>query len=396
VIKPRAFADYTAQDTLQGLLRESFIQPHSHLAAVCTTHLARCGFQDTKILSQEEFCAARQNDPLLTYASDAWAVHARESLTVNDTRERIANFVCQAISFPAFTSLDLLDSFDILSPLHILAIYDLPLSLVTHADIGDPNPVTQIYQESPLTLASYHDQEGAAKSLLEHPATRVNLVNNEEWSALMAAVRYGHDRIAILLLARPEIQVNLVDNQWWTALMKAARHGHEGIVRLLLAHPEIQVNSVDREGWSALLLAASPGHWGIAKLLLEHPKIQVNLVHSKGWSALMLAAAFGHEGNVKLLLKRPDIQVNLVDNAGWSALMLAVNGGHQDTVRLLLDVPFIDIAIKSRDDDHTAISIASALGYVEIAQLLHDFEQRHSISVSFKLTEEWLNQRSID
>ncbi|KAH6909872.1 hypothetical protein BKA70DRAFT_1041891, partial [Coprinopsis sp. MPI-PUGE-AT-0042] len=66
---------YTAKNTLQGLLHDSFPHPHSHLATVCITHLKQCGFQNTAIHSAQDFIAARQADPLLAYASDAWAVH---------------------------------------------------------------------------------------------------------------------------------------------------------------------------------------------------------------------------------------------------------------------------------------------------------------------------------
>ncbi|KAH6884376.1 hypothetical protein BKA70DRAFT_1084358, partial [Coprinopsis sp. MPI-PUGE-AT-0042] len=66
---------YTAKDTLQGLFHDSFPHPHSHLAMVCMAYLAQCGFQNTTINSEDAFIAARQADPLLAYASDAWAVH---------------------------------------------------------------------------------------------------------------------------------------------------------------------------------------------------------------------------------------------------------------------------------------------------------------------------------
>ncbi|KAH6873711.1 hypothetical protein BKA70DRAFT_281942 [Coprinopsis sp. MPI-PUGE-AT-0042] len=186
---------YTAKDTVQELLQNSFPHPHSHLATVCMTHLTQCGFQETMISSQQEFIAVRQADPLLTYASDAWAMHARASLDVGDMRRRIASFVRECHSFPAFTGPDLSDYFDILSPLHMLAMYHLPPSLLADSIIGDWNITTQIYQESPLTLASWHGHEGAVTSLLARSEILVNLVNKAGWSALMAAARFGHEGI---------------------------------------------------------------------------------------------------------------------------------------------------------------------------------------------------------
>ncbi|KAH6873709.1 hypothetical protein BKA70DRAFT_281891 [Coprinopsis sp. MPI-PUGE-AT-0042] len=197
---------YTARDTLQELLQDWFPHPHSHLATVCMTHLTQCGFQKMTISSEEEFTAARQADPLLAYASDAWAVHARASLDMEDTRWRIANFVSESPAFPAFTGPDASDYFDILSPLHMLAMYHLPLSLLNDSDIGNLNVATQIHQASPLTLASWHGHEGFVASLLAYSDILVNPVDTVGWSALRAAASQGHEGIVRLLLAHPEIQ----------------------------------------------------------------------------------------------------------------------------------------------------------------------------------------------
>ncbi|KAH6899505.1 hypothetical protein BKA70DRAFT_1406331, partial [Coprinopsis sp. MPI-PUGE-AT-0042] len=202
---------YTAKDTLQGLLRHSFPHPHSHLATVCMTHLTQCGFQNTTIHSEAEFVAARQADPLLAYASDSWAVHAQESLDAEDTRRLIASFVSECIAFPAYTNFNLSALFDILGPFHIVAVYNLPVSMIMQDENGDPNVMTQVNQHSALMLASSRGYEGAIASLLGHPEIQVNLVDIQGFSALMLAVHLGHRGIVRLLLAHREIQVNLVD-----------------------------------------------------------------------------------------------------------------------------------------------------------------------------------------
>ncbi|KAH6873701.1 hypothetical protein BKA70DRAFT_1028051, partial [Coprinopsis sp. MPI-PUGE-AT-0042] len=315
---------YTAKGTLQELLQDSFPHPHSHLATVCMTHLTQCGFQNTTISSEGAFIAARRADPLLHYASDAWAVHARASLDMEDARRRIANFVSECHAFPAFTAPDLSECFDILSPLHMPAMFHLPMSLITHSNIGDLNVATQIYEESPLILASWCGNEGAIASLLAHSRILVNLVSGDGRSALM-------------------IQINLVDVKGQSALMLAAKNGRESVVKLLLAHPEIQINLVNRNKRSALMLAAKNGHESVIKLLLARHEIQINLVDVNEQSALMLAANSGHESVVKLLLAHPEIQINLVDVNEQSALMLAANSGHESIVKLLLAHPEIQI-----------------------------------------------------
>ncbi|KAH6909817.1 ankyrin repeat-containing domain protein [Coprinopsis sp. MPI-PUGE-AT-0042] len=201
---------------------------------------------------------------------DAWATHARESLDLEDTRRRVATLIGESVAFPTYTRPGI---FDILSPLHILALYDLPISPLTHDDIGDTNVATTNLPTLPLIPAPWHGHEGAAVSLLSHPATAVNVVDSEGWSALILAGGYGREAIVKLLLARSDIQVNLLDTRGWSALRMAARHGQDDIVTLLLAHPEIQVNLVDSDGWSALMSAARSGHEGIAKALVARTEI---------------------------------------------------------------------------------------------------------------------------
>ncbi|KAH6870867.1 ankyrin repeat-containing domain protein [Coprinopsis sp. MPI-PUGE-AT-0042] len=364
---------YTAKDTLEKLLHGSFPHPHSHLSTVCMTHLTQCGFQNTTINSEEDFIAARQADPLLANASDAWFFHTHASLDMGDMRWQIASFIRQSHAFPAFTETNLINGFDILSSLHMLAMYHLPLSLISQSDMGRLNVVTQICQESPLTLASWHGHEGAVASLLAYPEILVNLVSSTGWSALMAAARCGYDGIVKLLLAHPEIQINLLNKSEESALMIASKNGHESVVTLLLAHPEIQINLVNFLEESALMLAAGNDHAAIVKILLAHPEIQINLVNFTKESAIIAAARLGHESVVKLLLQRTDIQVNLVDDSGYSALMLAARYSRDAIARLLLDVPHIKTTTKNIAG-HTAMSIALAKGHTGIVQLLQEFQ----------------------
>ncbi|KAH6909863.1 ankyrin repeat-containing domain protein, partial [Coprinopsis sp. MPI-PUGE-AT-0042] len=392
---------YTAKDTLQGLLMDSFPHPHSHLAMVCITHLKECGFQNTTLQSRQEFNVAREADPLLAYASDAWVAHARESFDVESTRQQTANFITGCNAHPSITYTGPPICFDILCPLHILAIHNLPVSLITQGNICNPNVATRIDKDSSLTLASVLGHVEIIEVLLACAETQVNFVDIRGQSSLMFAARYGHESIvklllacpgilinlidyngrsalmqaasngvATLLLARPEIQVNLVNKEGCSALMLAASNGQESVVASLFARPEIQVNLVDIKGWSALMKAAHDGHDGIVTLLLARPEIQVNQVNNKRWSALMHAAANGHAGVVKLLLARPEIQVTLVDNEGFSALILAARWGHAAIVRLLLGGPHLNSPMKTVQDRQTAMSIALANGHMEVAQLL--------------------------
>ncbi|KAH6903055.1 hypothetical protein BKA70DRAFT_1155716 [Coprinopsis sp. MPI-PUGE-AT-0042] len=54
---------YTAKDTLENLLHESFPHPHSPIAAVCMSHPAECGSQDTRISSDQSGAALNKDPP---------------------------------------------------------------------------------------------------------------------------------------------------------------------------------------------------------------------------------------------------------------------------------------------------------------------------------------------
>ncbi|KAH6909913.1 ankyrin repeat-containing domain protein, partial [Coprinopsis sp. MPI-PUGE-AT-0042] len=360
---------YTAKDTLQELLHDSFPKPHSHLAMVCMTHLKECGFQNATLRSEEAFTAALRADPLLAYASDAWATHAGKSLDVEDVKSRTTEFVTECHAFPTFTCVSRCHNFDIIGPIHILAMHNLFISLPLDEDIGDPNVATQIERLSPLMLASCHGHAGFVASLLAHPKVQVNHSDNDGCSAIMCAAAYGHNGIITALLAHPEIQVNLVSSKGWSAFFLAVGGGHEGIVKLLLARTEIQVNLVDNKGCSALMKAAANGHEGTVKLLLACHEIQVNLVDNEGGSALMKAAANGHAGVVRLLLAHPEVQVNSVDNDGRSVLMMAARYGHEGILKLLLACHGIQVNQVNKEGS-SALMLAAECGHEGIVTLL--------------------------
>ncbi|KAH6909928.1 hypothetical protein BKA70DRAFT_1148496, partial [Coprinopsis sp. MPI-PUGE-AT-0042] len=340
---------YTAKDTLEDLLRESFPHPHSYIANVCMTHLTGCGFQTQSGLRER---------PLLAYASEAWVFHARAGLSKEESEHRTANFINKCNAFPAFTSLDKSRLFDILAPLHIVGLYHLPWALAMDVSLGNLNEPTKLNQQTPLIIASRSGHEGFVAHLISLSDVEVNLADAGGCSALMMAAWHGHKSAVKLLLAYPEIQINLVDHDGWSALMLAANEGREGVIELLLAYPGIQVNLVNDDGWSAFMVATSEGYEGVAKLLLAHPEIQVNLVNSDGWSALIMAANDGHEGVVKLLLECPEIQVNLVNSDGQSALMRAARYGLSGVVKFLLAHLEIQISLT---DSHgsTALFLAA-------------------------------------
>lgn len=308
------------------------------------THLTERGFQNTKIASSSSFLEVLSADPLLAYASEAWASHASAGFGAEEAKVRTATFIKECHAFPAFTVPGKSWFFDVLTPLHTVTIYKLPLSLLEGGiDItANVNSTTKIRRETPLMLASQLGYE---------------------------------DRVAYLI-GLAETHVDLVDGSGLSALLKAVVYGQEAIVKLLLAYPGIQVNLRDNDGRSALILAARRGMESMIKLLLGHPEIQINCVNKRGWHALTMAASTGHERAVRLFLAHPEVQVNLLDTDGWSPLMQAAFYGKEAVVRLLLDDPRIDATVRSTRDGHTALSAAQVSRHHAILRLLQDFESQ--------------------
>lgn len=364
--------DYTAKETLHERLCESFLHPNSLLASVCITHLAGCGFRDTKIDLEDEYKVALQTDPLLAYTSESWVTHARRSLgNHSETDLKIAHFVEECKAFPSFTVPGYSTEFDILTSLHVYALCTLqaPRTLAELSKAGGVNAATSKTKKTPLMLASWCGNTAMVKVLAGLEETQMNLTDIDRWSALMFAADGGHEDTAKLLLSHPEIQVNIVDDNGWSALTEATRYGHQGIGKALLARPDVQVNMVSNEGWSALIVAASEGHQGIVEVLLARLDIQVNMVNNRGWSALIFAASNGHQGIVEVLLARPEIQVNIADNKGWSALMVAASAGHQGIVKALLARPEIQVN-SVNNEQGPALIFAASNGHQGIVEAL--------------------------
>ena len=76
----------------------------------------------------------------------------------------------------------------------------------------------------------------------------------------------------------------------WTALMHAVRNGHNPIVKLLLDHPAVQTNEKTNSGWTALHFSAWKNNAEGARMLLLHPGFNSpNSTNNCGETALMWA-----------------------------------------------------------------------------------------------------------
>ena len=55
---------------------------------------------------------------------------------------------------------------------------------------------------------------------------------------------YGHEPLMDVLINHPNLEVDITNDGGWSALMLALKHGHERAARLLLKwHPQLDINA---------------------------------------------------------------------------------------------------------------------------------------------------------
>ncbi|MFH1493508.1 MAG: ankyrin repeat domain-containing protein [Pseudomonadota bacterium] len=196
-----------------------------------------------------------------------------------------------------------------------------------------------------LYIAAQLGHNNICQQLLKKRAN-IDAMNSVGYTPLMAAIKSGHEDVAILLLkagANPDPEVVATDDIGdivsFTPLTLAATNEITGIVGELLKR-KVNVNKPSGDGWTALKYAAKEGNAEIVKMLLK-AGAAVDIADDEGWTPLMGAASEGHNEIVKLLLKagaNPNLQRNSddEDEDGRTALMDAAFAGHIEVVAELL------------------------------------------------------------
>ncbi|KAJ5278643.1 hypothetical protein N7478_004015 [Penicillium angulare] len=129
-------------------------------------------------------------------------------------------------------------------------------------------------------------------------------------------------------------EVDTMDLKSQTALMVAVRAGHDHIADLLLEYGAVTTRQ-STLGETALSIAASKGYEGIVRILLIRGA-PVDQSKDTGKTALSQAAEGGHENVVRLLFNA-GADINGFCHTGDTALSQASQNGHLDIVRYLLD-----------------------------------------------------------
>ncbi|KAH6901138.1 hypothetical protein BKA70DRAFT_710673 [Coprinopsis sp. MPI-PUGE-AT-0042] len=335
---------YTVKPILRKLVLQSIPEPHTLLSAICMARLRDCGFQRSALASTQELDAALNSTPLLLYAYRAWSFHGRESMHDDVAKSRLLDFVQGCHAFPILPRER--GTFDRFGPLHVIAAFDLPLSLVGPDQLRNPNLLSEEQGLSPLHLACMRNARLAVEDLLALPGILVNAPDKEGSTPLIWASRasnHGNEATVALLLAHPKIKVNQSNNTGATALHAAAGPGRSGALKLLLSHPKIKANQADVHGMTAFMHACTSMDADAVNLFLAHRQLKVNAVDKRGSTALILMmtmlAHIVHLDMVKAVLAHPEIDVNHVNKSGKPASYWAYRSRREDLLDLFLNHP---------------------------------------------------------
>ena len=194
---------------------------------------------------------------------------------------------------------------------------DFELSLKTAMEKGDYKQLEMLIKKGadvnesgcgtvPLMLAVQKNDKMAIRLLL-HAGADVNIQDQEGKTALMFAVENSGTNSFVLFEAKDDLletsdenmqclrillqagaDVNIVDNNQNTALMYAVKWGNPDCVEMLLT-AETGVNKLNKKGETAVICAAKENHEGCMKLLLQSGA-DVNTKDKRGCTALIYAA----------------------------------------------------------------------------------------------------------
>jgi len=176
---------------------------------------------------------------------------------------------------------------------------------------------------------------------------------------------FGKDRKVIEAFVKAKAKVDAVNSDGASALMAAASAGRDGMVRLLLEN-NAKVDLRDNDGWTALLYASAGGHGNVIKELIE-AKADVNGADKKGWTPLALALNRGRGNAAEQLIKGGAKMPEKAPN-GVDATMLSAYGRDLQCVRLALEA---GAPVDGRDEDGwTPVEVAAANGDGQIVMEL--------------------------
>ena len=164
------------------------------------------------------------------------------------------------------------------------------------------NAVNDKGRNALMYTAKYGTKEIAA--LLIKKGADINAVDHHGYTALMHMAQFGAKEIVDLLLdAFDDLDVNAKNSNGDTALILAIKAGHNGVAASLLEYLFIDDDVKDKNGLTALMHAAKTGNEAIADLITDIGVADINAKDNDGNTALMYAVSNGSVSIASLLIE---------------------------------------------------------------------------------------------
>jgi hypothetical protein len=265
---------YPTQEYFERTQSTWFPNAQRDIATTCITYLTFGAFAAGFCLTDKEFEARLQLNPLYNYVAQNWGHHAHAAST--EVEQLILGLLESEAKVSAANQ----------------------AMLVSRRGLWD----SSYSQRVPKQMTGVH--VAAYSGLTE---------------AIIALLKSGHD-------------LNSMDTFGRTPLSWAIGNGHEAVVRLLV-EKGAELESKDNEGQTPLSWAAGNGREAVVKLMVEKGA-ELESKDNKGRTPLSWAAGNRHEAVVKLMVEK-GAELESKDNKGWTPLLRAAGNGREAVVKLL-------------------------------------------------------------
>ncbi|CAI7632999.1 hypothetical protein N7533_010509 [Penicillium manginii] len=282
-------------------------------------------------------------------------------------------------------------------------------------------PVTEMLQHGPSLdeLFSDHantpDSANAMKLLLELGADVNIILNSDNETPLIRAVRYGDLKVINVLLEHRNINLYTKNRYGYTALHVATCYGQLGAVDLLLSNNCLDINCGDHQGNSAFWLSVHLGRDDISERFLNDSRVDINFrggtnprwqttalyiayfrtnvrmvscilssthlhrvnpnIQGDGRQSPLGAAAYqGVYEVVDMLLKADGIRLNASDEREDDPLWLAIRTHSMSVVQLFLNDSRLDINCQNNQKGDTYLIAAARDGNLSLVEKLLEFK----------------------
>ena len=334
---------YTTQEYFERTRMTWFPDAQKDIARACVTYLSFDTFKAGSCLTDEEFEARLQQNPLYDYAARNWGDHARAAST--EIEQPFLDFLESKAKASAAS--------EVVMPyggyyrrrqrqprpetgVHLAAYFGLREAMITLLKDGHHPDLKGTSNQTPLSWAAGNGHEAVAKALLDKGADLESKDTEYGRTPLSWAAGNGHEAVVKLLVDKGA-DLEFKDEIGRTPLSWTAGNGHEAVVKALL---DKGADLESEDTWycrTPLWWAARNGHGPVVKQLLDKGADLESKDTEYGRTPLSWAARNGHEAVVKQLLDKGADLESKDDIYDQTPLSWAAGNGHEAVVKLLLD-----------------------------------------------------------